>query len=110
LGDVELNDLRVRSTLAAPVQEQVGKPSTAKGALTAVLNDSTADRAKALAARTGLGLGDDLLAWKTLAVRGLDLNMQPAQPLRVSVRETALSDFLRASSCSATAASICRTS
>ncbi|MFN3734543.1 DUF748 domain-containing protein [Comamonas testosteroni] len=93
LGDVELNDLRVRSTLAAPVQEQVGKPSTAKGALTAVLNDSTADRAKALAARTGLGLGDDLLAWKTLVVRGLDLNMQPAQPLRVSVRETALSDF-----------------
>lgn len=92
-GDVELNDLRVRSTLAAPVQEEVGKPSTAKGALTAVLNDSTADRAKALAARTGLGLGDDLLAWKTLMVRGLDLNMQPAQPLRVSVRETALSDF-----------------
>ena len=92
-GDVELNDLRVRSTLAAPVQEEVGKPSTAKGALTAVLNDSTADRAKALAARTGLGLGDDLLAWKTLVVRGLDLNMQPAQPLRVSVRETALSDF-----------------
>ena len=92
-GDVELNDLRVRSALAAPVQEVVGKPSTAKGALTAVLNDSTADRAKALAARTGLGLGDDLLAWKTLAVRGLDLNLQPAQPLRVNVRETALSDF-----------------
>lgn len=92
-GDAELNDLRVRSTLAAPVQEQPGKPSTAKGALTAVLNDSTADRARALAARTGLGLGDELLAWKTLAVRGLDLTMQPAQPLRVSVRETALSDF-----------------
>ncbi|RGE44724.1 DUF748 domain-containing protein [Comamonas testosteroni] len=92
-GDVELNDLRVRSTLAAPVKEEADKPSTAKGALTAVLNDSTADRAKAMAAKTGLGIGDDLLAWKTLAVRGLDLNMQPAQPLRVSVRETALSDF-----------------
>ena len=92
-GDVELNDLRMRSTLAAPVQEEVVKPTTAKGALTAVLNDSTADRAKAMAAKTGLGLGDDLLAWKTLALRGLDLNMQPAQPLRVSVRETALSDF-----------------
>ena len=92
-GDVELNDLRVRSTLAAPVHEEASKPSTAKGALTAVLNDSTADRAKTLAAKTGLGLGDDLLAWKTLAVRGLDLNMLPAQPLRVTVRETALSDF-----------------
>ncbi|MDR0214999.1 MAG: DUF748 domain-containing protein [Comamonas sp.] len=93
LGDVELTDLRVRSTLAAPVHEETDKPTTAKGALTAVLNDSTADRAKALSARTGLGLGDDLLAWKTLAVRGLDLNLRPQQPLRVSVRETALSDF-----------------
>ena len=92
-GDVELNELRVRSTLAAPVHEEASKPSTAKGALTAVLNDSTADRAKTLAAKTGLGLGDDLLAWKTLAVRGLDLSMLPAQPLRVTVRETALSDF-----------------
>lgn len=92
-GDVELSDLRVRSTLAAPVKEEADKPHTAKGALTAVLNDSTADRAKAMAAKTGLGLGDDLLAWKTLAVRGLDLSMKPAQPLRVSVRETALSDF-----------------
>ncbi|QXZ08291.1 DUF748 domain-containing protein [Comamonas sp. Y33R10-2] len=93
LGDVELNDLRVRSTLAAPVKEEAGKPTTAKGALTAVLNESTADRGKAMAAKTGLGLPDDLLAWKMLAVRGLDLNMQPAQPLRVSVRDTALSDF-----------------
>ncbi|GGH63687.1 hypothetical protein GCM10010975_29740 [Comamonas phosphati] len=96
-GDVELNDLRMRSRLAAPVQPETGeKPNTAKGALTAVLNDSTADRAKALARQTGvqgLGLGDDLLAWKTLAVRGLDLQLKPAQPLRMSVRETALGDF-----------------
>lgn len=93
-GDVELNDLRMRSRLAAPVQPETGdKPRTAKGALTAVLNDSTADRAKALARETGLGLGDDLLAWKTLAVRGLDLQLKPAQPLRVTVRETALGDF-----------------
>lgn len=27
----------------------------------------------------GLGLRDELLAWKTLAVRDLDLQMQPAQ-------------------------------
>ncbi|MEG0556246.1 MAG: DUF748 domain-containing protein [Comamonas sp.] len=92
-GDVALLDMRMRSTLAEPVRPESGTPSTAKGALTAVLNDSTADRAKDLASKTGLGLGDDLLAWKTLAVRGLDLNLQPAQPLRVSVRETALSDF-----------------
>ncbi|MBV8248806.1 MAG: DUF748 domain-containing protein [Comamonas sp.] len=92
-GDAELNELRMRSALAAPVREETEKPKTAGGALSAVLNASTADRAKALAAKTGLGLGDDLLSWRTLAVRGLDLNLRPAQPLRVSVRETALADF-----------------
>ncbi|MEX8193202.1 DUF748 domain-containing protein [Comamonas guangdongensis] len=92
-GDAELNDLRMRSALAAPVREETEKPKTAGGALSAVLNASTADRAKALAAKTGLGLGDDLLSWRTLAVRGLDLSLRPAQPLRVSVRETALGDF-----------------
>lgn len=92
-GDVALLDMRMRSTLAEPVRPESAQPGTAKGALTAVLNESTADRAKDLASKTGLGLGDDLLAWKTLAVRGLDLSLQPSQPLRVSVRETALSDF-----------------
>lgn len=97
-GDVELVDLRMRSALASPVQaggEAAGQgaPSTAAGAVAAVLSESTADRAKARSAALGLGLRDELVAWKTLAVRGLDLQMQPAQPLRLSVRETALSDF-----------------
>ncbi|MDH0848093.1 DUF748 domain-containing protein [Delftia tsuruhatensis] len=97
-GDVELVDLRMRSALASPVQaggEAAGQgaPRTAAGAVAAVLSESTADRAKARSVALGLGLRDELVAWKTLAVRGLDLQMQPAQPLRLSVRETALSDF-----------------
>lgn len=97
-GDVELVDLRMRSALASPVQAAgeaagQGAPRTAAGAVAAVLSESTADRAKAQSVALGLGLRDELVAWKTLAVRGLDLQMQPAQPLRLSVRETALSDF-----------------
>jgi stage V sporulation protein SpoVS len=96
-GDVGLSDLRMRSALASPVQvadePAAAAPRSAAGAVAAVLSESTADRARAQAATSGLGLRDELLAWKTLAVRGLDLQMQPAQPLRVSVRETALSDF-----------------
>ncbi len=94
-GDAELNELRIRSALASPVQASVppsASPSAA-GAVAAVLSESTADRARTQAGSTGLGLRDELLAWKTLAVRGLDLRMEPASPLRVSVRETALSDF-----------------
>lgn len=92
-GDAELGELRVRSGLAAPVQALAASdaPRTAAGAVAAVLSESTADRASAQAA--GLGLRDELLAWKTLAVRGLELRMEPARPLRLSVRETALSDF-----------------
>ena len=94
-GDAGLNDLRMRSALASPVQNAdaagAAKPRTAAGAVAAVLTDSTADRARSQA--SGTGLRDDLLTWKTLAVRGLDLQMRPEKPLQVSVRETALSDF-----------------
>src|SRR5256885_9788211 len=80
----------MRSALASPVQAAgeaagQGAPRTAAGAVAAVLSESTADRAKAQSVALGLGLRDELLAWKTLAVRGLDLQMQPAQPLRLSV-------------------------
>ena len=97
-GDVELNEMRMRSALAAPVQgpdadQPSTKPASAAAAFTAVMADATADLAKAQAARSGMGFADDLLAWKTLAVRGLDLQIQPEKPLNVSVRETALSDF-----------------
>ena len=34
-----------------------------------------------------------LLAWKSLSVRGIDVRMAPGAPLRIAVAETALSDF-----------------
>ncbi|MDF1486204.1 DUF748 domain-containing protein [Ramlibacter sp. H39-3-26] len=41
----------------------------------------------------GLGAGNDLLNWKSLALRGVDVALAPRQPLAVDVRETVLSDF-----------------
>lgn len=37
--------------------------------------------------------GEELLRWKSLALRGVALNMKPGQPLALDVAETALSDF-----------------
>ncbi len=38
-------------------------------------------------------LSRELLNWKALGLRGLDLAMTPGQPMRLAVRETTLSDF-----------------
>lgn len=38
-------------------------------------------------------VGEELLSWKALSLRGLDVALQPGQATRVSVAETALSDF-----------------
>lgn len=38
-------------------------------------------------------VSQELLNWKALGVRGVDLALAPGQPLRLSVRETTLSDF-----------------
>lgn len=41
----------------------------------------------------GLGLGEELLAWKALSLRGLALSLAPGTATTVDVKETALSDF-----------------
>ncbi|MDM0012067.1 DUF748 domain-containing protein [Variovorax sp. J22P168] len=41
----------------------------------------------------GLSANRQLLSWKTLGLRGLQVNMAPGTPLNVDVRETTLSDF-----------------
>lgn len=102
-GDVQLTDLRMLSALAAPVAEESAPAASAAsasgpqpaavrtpaGAVAAVLTASTAERARV----RGLGDRQELLAWKTLAVRGLDLQMRPGQALQLRVHDTALSDF-----------------
>lgn len=39
------------------------------------------------------GRGEQLLSWKVLSLRGLNVDLAPAQPLRLDVKETALTDF-----------------
>jgi hypothetical protein len=43
--------------------------------------------------RTGAGPGDDLLNWKVLGLRGLELALTPGSATRLAVAETVLSDF-----------------
>ncbi|MDM0023314.1 DUF748 domain-containing protein [Variovorax saccharolyticus] len=41
----------------------------------------------------GLSTNRQLLSWKTLGLRGLQVNMVPGEPLKVDVGETSLTDF-----------------
>ena len=51
-------------------------------------------RANSIAARGGEAqLAQELLNWKALGLRGVDLALSPGKPVRVAVRETSLSDF-----------------
>ncbi|MEG1769567.1 MAG: DUF748 domain-containing protein [Comamonas sp.] len=74
LGDAQLNDLRVRAQPSAPAGEGSAAP---RPHLTG----------------PDLAGGEDLLRWKVLALRGLDLALAPGVATQVRLRETALSDF-----------------
>ncbi len=51
-------------------------------------------RANSIATRGGEAqLAQELLNWKALGLRGVDLTLTPGKPVRVAVRETSLSDF-----------------
>jgi hypothetical protein len=69
-GDAALDDVRVRM---APVQ-RAGEGGGADA--------STVQRR-----------GEELLNWKSLGLRGVDVALAPGKPVAVDVRETALSDF-----------------
>lgn len=69
-GDAALDDVRVR-TLAW--EEQAPDPS--------------------LHGPWRINRAENLLNWKSLALRGLSVALVPAQPLQVEVQETALADF-----------------
>lgn len=59
----------------------------------ALLEDLLANTV-AVAGRTqDVPVGEELLSWKALSLRGLDVALQPGRATRVSVAETALSDF-----------------
>lgn len=54
-------------------------------------------RANSVLAQVGTDAGpptsDELLSWKALSLRGIDLSLQPDKPLSLGIGETALSDF-----------------
>ena len=103
-GDAGLDDVRVRPLAAARTikagndagdaieTEAVGVDGVGAKAL------KTSEKSTSTAARGSLGAGligasDDLLNWKVLSLRGLDVQMAPGQRMKVKVGETALSDF-----------------
>lgn len=80
LGDLSLEDVRA-NTLA-------GATGTANAAV------RTGPAAALISApRGGLRVGNELLNWKTLSLRGMDVQMAPQARTRLNVSEAVLSDF-----------------
>ncbi len=73
----------------ASFKGQVAYRQTPAGPQAEVAGDVALEEFKA----NSLAPGEDLLAWKTLNVRGLKVALEPAQATRVDVKETVLSDF-----------------
>lgn len=71
----------------------------AAGATVRVKGDGALEdvRANSVLAQVGTDAGpptsDELLSWKALSLRGIDLALQPGTPLTLGISETALSDF-----------------
>lgn len=95
LGDV-LNVALVRAD--AGFKGQVRYAQTLRGVTLHLQGDALLEdllaHTVAVAGRTqDVPVGEELLSWKALSLRGLDVALQPGQATRVSVAETALSDF-----------------
>lgn len=73
-GDAALDEVRVR--MALPRAENIRAAKATRPAQPGEVAD-----------------GEDLLRWKSLALRGVQVVLAPGKPTTVDVRETALSDF-----------------
>lgn len=69
-GDAALDDVRVRTVPVARAEE-----------------------GERMNVHRGQRRGEELLNWKSLGLRGLEVSLVPGKPVTVDVRETALSDF-----------------
>jgi uncharacterized protein involved in outer membrane biogenesis len=67
--------------------------SSANGPVVSVKGDSVLEEFRANGVLAGQTISDELLSWKALSVRGLDLAMSPGTATTVTVAETALTDF-----------------
>ena len=101
-GDAALDDVRVRplaSVIAAKAKQEAedatenvaatAQPAGAKAEKDSK-NTAAAPRSSGLGVR---GAADDLLNWKVLSLRGLDVSLAPTQRTKVKIGETTLSDF-----------------
>ncbi|MBP7564612.1 MAG: DUF748 domain-containing protein, partial [Burkholderiaceae bacterium] len=87
-GDMSIADLRANTARARAQAEAA--PSAGAAA------------ARTVPAASPLGVGQELLNWRALALRGLAVDMAPGKPTRVDVSETALADFYASVSISET--------
>ncbi|MDB5848864.1 MAG: hypothetical protein JWP29_2616, partial [Rhodoferax sp.] len=88
-GDTTLEDFRANSVAiaAGPATAPVAAAS-APGTPASAAASAPEPAAAAVAAR-----GRELLSWKVLNLRGLDVALAPGQPTAVEVKETAITDF-----------------
>jgi len=91
-GDSAIEDLRVHSMPLAQQADKVAAP-VAPATVKALAKGGPGPAAAKQAAGSSLGLGEELLSWKALSLRGLELALAPGSATTVKVKETALSDF-----------------
>jgi len=92
-GDTSIEDLRAHSMpVASAASAAPAAPAAPLAARVTAQGRTATARAKPTAG-ANLGLGEELLSWKALSLRGLDVSLAPGSATTVSVKETALSDF-----------------
>jgi hypothetical protein len=77
----------------ASFKGRVRYAQTPDGPLVMVNGDSAIEEFQANSLPESLPIGDELLNWKLLSLRGLDLAIVPGKATAVAVQETVLSDF-----------------
>lgn len=96
-GDTAIEEFRANSVPGTAAGSGVltatgtAAPATAVAAVPATPPVSTARPSGRRG--PGLGLGEELLSWKALSLRGLDVSLAPGTVTTVDVKETTLSDF-----------------
>lgn len=85
-GDGAVEEFRANSVPGSPAASGPAAAGTAGAAVAPVAGGGSRQAA-------GLRVGEELLAWKALSLRGLEVSLAPGAATSVGVNETALSDF-----------------
>ena len=88
-GDAVLEEFRAHTLAGAATALATTSTSASPSAS---VSAPSAEAAK-LAESAGLSISEELLTWKALSLRGLDVALAPGAPTTVTVAETALTDF-----------------